>query len=249
MGVPAEKQDGRLMRRMFGTIAPRYDFVTRAFSYGMDRRWKRAGVRRAALLKNAAVLDLACGTGDFSQLALRAAPGARVVAADLTLEMLRRARQRGLAEVVCTDARALPFVDGIFDCVFVGYGLRNFPDLGVALEEIHRVTRPGGLLVSLDFFLPAHPLLRQVYLGWLYVQGAFWGLLLHGRPRIYTYIPRSLRTFVSMEEYSTMLRRKGFTRVDTQAYLLGGIGIHWAVRPPADFPERGVQKERDHLPQ
>jgi ubiquinone/menaquinone biosynthesis methyltransferase len=230
MKFPAEKQDWRLMRRMFSTIAPRYDFITRAFSYGMDRRWKRLGVKKASLPKGATVLDLACGTGDFSQLVLRSSPGARVVAVDLTEQMLREARIRGLTEVVIGDAIALPFADGLFDCVFVGYGLRNFPDLNTALREIYRVTRPGGLMVSLDFFLPTNSLLRQLYLGYLYAQGAFWGLLIHGRPRLYTYIPDSLRSFVSMEGFSSLLQRMGYARVDARAYIFGGIGLHWAVK-------------------
>lgn len=230
MKFPAEKQDWRLMRRMFSTIAPRYDFITRAFSYGMDRRWKRLGVKKASLPKGATVLDLACGTGDFSQLVLRSSPGARVVAVDLTEQMLREARMRGLTEVVSGDALALPFADELFDCVFVGYGLRNFPDLNTALREIYRVTRPGGLMVSLDFFLPTNSLLRQLYLGYLYAQGAFWGLLMHGRPRLYTYIPDSLRSFVSMEEFSSLLQRMGYARVDARAYIFGGIGLHWAVK-------------------
>lgn len=218
------------MRRMFSTIAPRYDFITRAFSYGMDRRWKRLGVKKASLPKGATVLDLACGTGDFSQLVLRSSPGARVIAVDLTEQMLREARMRGLTEVVSGDAIALPFADGLFDCVFVGYGLRNFPDLNTALREIYRVTRPGGLMVSLDFFLPTNSLLRQLYLGYLYAQGAFWGLLMHGRPRLYTYIPDSLRSFVSMEEFSSLVQRIGYALVDARAYIFGGIGLHWAVK-------------------
>lgn len=137
---------------------------------------------------------------------------------------------RGLTEVVSGDAIALPFADGLFDCVFVGYGLRNFPDLNTALREIYRVTRPGGLMVSLDFFLPTNSLLRQLYLGYLYAQGAFWGLLMHGRPRLYTYIPDSLRSFVSMEEFSSLVQRIGYALVDARAYIFGGIGLHWAVK-------------------
>jgi demethylmenaquinone methyltransferase/2-methoxy-6-polyprenyl-1,4-benzoquinol methylase len=231
MPTPIEKQDSRLMREMFGRIAPRYDFVTRAFSYGMDRRWKRLGVKKAALRGNAVVLDLASGTGDFSQLVTEQLPGARVVAVDLTEEMLQVARSRGLREGVCGDATALPFAGHCFDCVFIGYGLRNFPSLEKALREIERVTRPGGLLVTLDFFLPANALLRRIYLSYLYLQGAFWGLLLHGKARTYTYIPDSLRSFVSMSEYSEVLKRMGFALVDTRAFILGGIGMHWAVKP------------------
>lgn len=230
MLTPVEKQDLRLMREMFGRIAPRYDFVTRAFSYGMDRRWKRLAVQRAALPANAVVLDLAAGTGDFSQLISERLPGAQVVAVDLTEEMLRVARARGLKNGVCGDATGLPFAGQTFDCVFIGYGLRNFPNLEKALREIERVTRPGGLLVTLDFFLPANAILRRFYLGYLYLQGAFWGMLLHGRPRTYTYIPDSLRSFVSMNELSEVLQRTGYALRETRAFLLGGIGMHWAVK-------------------
>ena len=199
-------------------------------SYGMDRRWKRAGVEKACLPPRPVVLDLASGTGDFSLLVQQYHPGAQAVAVDLTERMLRLARERHVDDTVCADAGKLPFPDRSFDCVFVGYGLRNFPNLSGAVREIERVTRPGGLLVSLDFFLPSNALLRRIYLWWLYVQGAFWGLLLHGRPRIYTYIPDSLRSFVSMDEFSSLLRRSGYGSVDTRSYILGGIGLHWAAK-------------------
>jgi len=218
------------MREMFKTIAPRYDFVSRAFSYGMDRHWKLLGVEKASLPADARVLDLACGTGDFSQLMVQQLPRAHVIGVDLTEPMLQVARKRGLTETVCGDAASLPFADGSFDCVFIGYGLRNFPNLAVALREIERVTRPGGLLMTLDFFLPSNALLRQLYLGYLYVQGAIWGLLLHGRPRVYTYIPDSLRTFVSIDDFSSLLRHTGYGQVDARRYILGGIGLHFAEK-------------------
>jgi len=230
MKVPAEKSDWRLMRQMFGAIAPRYDFVTRVFSYGMDRSWKQFAVERAALYESARVLDLACGTGDFSQIVLKSLPAAKVAAVDLTERMLGLTRSRSSTRVVCADAMALPFPDGLFDCVFVGYGLRNFPNLSGAIQEMGRVTRRGGMMVSLDFFLPANRLWRKLYLAYLYAQGAFWGLLLHGRPRLYTYIPDSLRGFISTAEFSALLKRMGYARVDTRSYLCGGIGVHWAVK-------------------
>jgi demethylmenaquinone methyltransferase/2-methoxy-6-polyprenyl-1,4-benzoquinol methylase len=220
------------MREMFGTIAPRYDLVTRVFSYGMDRRWKRLGVQRAALPDETLALDLASGTGDFSQLLRQRLPRSRSIAVDLTEPMLRLARERGVTDTVCGDAGSLPFADGAFHCVFIGYGLRNFPNLEAAVKEIARVTRPGGLMVSLDFFLPRNRVLRRLYLGYLYLQGALWGLLLHGRARVYTYIPDSLRSFVSMNEFSLMLRRMGYAAVEERAYIFGGIGLHWAVKQP-----------------
>jgi demethylmenaquinone methyltransferase / 2-methoxy-6-polyprenyl-1,4-benzoquinol methylase len=227
---PAEKQNSRLMRAMFHTVAPRYDFITRAFSYGMDRRWKRTGVERAALPENPVVLDLASGTGDFSLLVTRHYPGSLTIAADLTERMLQLARGRGLRTAVCADACVLPFADESFDCVFIGYGLRNFPNLEQALSEIQRVTRRGGMLVSLDFFLPANAVLRALYLAYLYAQGTFWGFVLHGSPRVYTYIPDSLRSFVSIEGFSSLLRRSGYRPLAVRKHILGGIGLHWAAR-------------------
>jgi demethylmenaquinone methyltransferase/2-methoxy-6-polyprenyl-1,4-benzoquinol methylase len=144
--------------------------------------------------------------------------------------MLQLARTRGLRYTVCGDAGLLPFPDGCFDCVFIGYGLRNFPNLKMAVGEIERVTRPGGVLVSLDFFLPANRMLRKLYLAYLYAQGTFWGLLLHGQPRVYTYIPDSLRSFVSIDDFSSLLRRAGYRQVSARSYVLGGIGLHWAVK-------------------
>ena len=102
--LPAEQSDSRLMREMFHTISPRYDFITRVFSYGMDGGWKREGVERAGLPDDARVLDLAAGTGDFSRLVANKLPRARPVAVDLTFNMLRLAHQEGIERAVCSDA-------------------------------------------------------------------------------------------------------------------------------------------------
>ena len=187
-------------------------------------------MERASLPARPSVLDLASGTGDFSLLAARQYPGARTVAVDLTERMLRLARERGIECAVCGDAGSLPFADASFDCVFIGYGLRNFPILGQAVREIERVTRPGGRWSAWTSSCPSNRVLRRLYLAYLYAQGVFWGFLLHGRPRVYTYIPDSLRSFVSIADFSSLLRRTGYRRVDVRSYLLGGIALHWAAK-------------------
>ena len=233
MQVP-EKQDSRLMRAMFGAIAPRYDFITRMLSYGMDRRWKRLGVTQAVIPENALVLDLASGTGDFSKLVRERQPSARSIAIDITEPMLQLARSQGVPEAVCGDALWLPFSDATFDCVFIGYGLRNFPNLKTALAEIARVTRPGGSMVSLDFFLPPNPVFREMYLRYLFLQGAVWGVALHRNPRTYSYIADSLRSFVSIQELSSQLRCIGYAKIDTQQFIGGGIALHWATKTKSE---------------
>jgi demethylmenaquinone methyltransferase/2-methoxy-6-polyprenyl-1,4-benzoquinol methylase len=230
MRVPAEKQDSHLMRAMFGSIAPRYDFITRILSYGMDRRWKRLGIAQTVLPENPRVLDLASGTGDFSKLVCEYMPNARSIAVDITEPMLQVGRAHGLCDAVCGDATSLPFPDAAFDCVFIGYGLRNFPNLKTAVAEIARVTRAGGLLMSLDFFLPPNLFFRELYLLYLYAQGAVWGIALHGNPRTYSYIADSLRSFVSIQELSSLLGCMGYADIKTQQFILGGIGLHWATK-------------------
>ena len=153
----------------------------------------------------------------------------KTVACDLTESMLRLARSRGVPNPISADAMKLPFKDHCFDAVLIGYGMRNFPDLASSVTEILRVIRAGGRLITLDFFLPENALLRRLFLSYLYLQGAFWGAVLHRSPRVYTYIPDSLRTFVSREQFSKILTRAGFTDVQSRAYLRGGIAVHSAT--------------------
>ncbi len=230
MTIPLEKRDLRLMRRMFSDIAPRYDFITRVLSFGMDSGWKKRAVEQAPLPPGAWMLDLACGTGDFSLLVSERNSSVRPVATDLTPRMLGLARRRGVERALCSDAMRLPFADHQFDAVFVGYGLRNFPKLEESLREILRVTKPGGFLVCLDFSLPANAMLRQFYLAVLFLQGAFWGLCLHGNPGHYTYISKSLRGFVTSAELADLLDRLGYHEVRVTQYIFGGIAVHSAAK-------------------
>src|SRR5260370_5202818 len=131
------------MRAMFSTVAPRYDFITRTFSYGMDRHWKRTGLDRAQLPERPVVLDLAAGTGDFSLMVRQRYPGSRAVAVDITQRMLQLARGRGVRHAVCGDPGMLPFADHSFDCVIVGYGLRAFPTLRRAARLVSALDHPG----------------------------------------------------------------------------------------------------------
>lgn len=241
ISTPDGKQ--RYVRRLFATIADRYDFITRFLSYGQDARWKRRVIRLAALRPSDRVLDLAAGTGD---LAFAAASQARqVVALDVTHRMLQlaagkqadaaRARtgtQRVPRETtfVTGDMCALPFADGSFDVVTTGYGLRNVPDLHQALAEIDRVLTPNGRLLSLDFNRPSNAVIRAVYLAYLTVVGSLLGTALHGDPDTYRYIPASIRLYPGAYGVAEMMKAHGFTQVTVIPVLFGFMAIHVAKR-------------------
>lgn len=217
----------RYVRRLFATIADRYDFITIALSYGGDRRWKARLIELAGLRSDDRVLDLACGTGD---LLFAAAPHVTLaVGLDITLRMLQLARAKRDARLVNGDMLALPFPSRSFTVVMTGYGLRNVPDLGAAAAEIHRVLEPGGRLLSLDFNRPENAVVRAVYLSYLTVVGSTLGMLLHGDPNTYRYIPESIRLYPGAHGVARLLERAGFRDVRVIPVLGGLMAIHAAV--------------------
>ena len=221
----------RYVRRLFATIADRYDFITRFLSYGQDRRWKQRLVALADLRATDRVLDLACGTGDILWVATTTARFG--VGVDVTFRMLQLAQRRpdrSRAALVTADMLALPLRDARFTVVTVGYGLRNVPDLDQALREIHRVLVPGGRLLSLDFNRPSNALARAVYLTYLTVVGSTLGLVLHRDPDTYRYIPESIRRYPGAEGVSALARAHGFADCRHIPVLGGFMAIHRAVK-------------------
>jgi ubiquinone/menaquinone biosynthesis methyltransferase len=220
---PATKS--RYVRRLFSTIADRYDLITGLLSYGQDRRWKRRLVSLAQIRPGVRVLDLACGTGDIT-LAL-AGRGARACGLDVTHRMVQLARHKADAETsgarfVTGDMMALPFPDAAFDLVTVGYGIRNVPRIEPAIDEIRRVLKPGGLFLSLDFNTPSNRVVRAVYLGYLTMVGSLLGWTLHRNPDTYRYIPESIKRYPGAARVAEMLTRAGFD--DSRVVpLFGGL--------------------------
>ena len=218
------------VRRLFATIADRYDLITRVLSLGQDRRWKARLIREARVASSDVVLDLACGTGDIALLAKAA--GARcVVGLDLTLRMLVLARAKG-GEVpyLAGDMGALPIAASSVDVVTTGYGLRNVPDLDVAIGELARVVKPGGRVLSLDFNRPESVTVRWGYLAYLSAVGSALGWALHGDPDTYRYIPASIRRYPGAAGVATRLRAHGFTEVRIIPLLGGLMTLHVARR-------------------
>jgi ubiquinone/menaquinone biosynthesis methyltransferase len=227
--LAAPDSKSRYVRRLFSTIAERYDLITRLLSYGQDRKWKARVAELAAARPGMRALDLACGTGDIAFTL--AARGADVVGLDITHRMLQLARAKGrAAQFVTGDMLALPFGDEAFDLVTTGYGLRNVPDIPRAIAEMQRVLKPGGILLSLDFNRPANPIVRGVYLAYLTLVGSTLGFILHRDPDTYRYIPESIRRYPGAIEVNAMIGRAGFSKSEYLPVLGGLMAIHHARR-------------------
>src|SRR5688572_12171495 len=257
ISTPDGKQ--RYVRRLFATIADRYDFITGFLSYGQDRRWKRRLLTLAQFQPSDRLLDLACGTGD---IVFEAAPRVdRAVGLDVTLRMLQLAKTRMAPlkgrptdvvghptdvvghlfrgcqpEFVTGDTLALPFPDRAFTVITIGYGLRNVPDLEQSLREIYRVLTPTGRVLSLDFNRPANPIVRGAYLLYLTVVGSALGYVLHRDPDTYRYIPESIRNYPGGAGVARLMESVGFRNVQVVPLLGGLMAIHIAAASPATAP-------------
>ena len=228
----------RYVRSLFATIADRYDFITVILSFGRDRAWKRRLARDARLQPGERAIDLACGTGDIAfELSRR---GATVTGLDVTRRMIELARVKAthakaagecpIPAFVVGDMMALPFEAASTDVITTGYGLRNVPGLDAAVDEIARVLKPGGRLLSLDFNRPESPSLRTAFLAYLTAAGSTLGWVLHRDPDTYRYIPESIRRYPGATGIADLLRAHGFEQVQIVPLFLGFMTLHVAVK-------------------
>jgi len=210
------------VRRMFDRISPVYDAMNRVMTVGLDQRWRRATVD-AVVRPGDRVLDACCGTGDLA-LAARAR-GGLVTGLDFSEAMLVRARRKGPdLRWVQGDMLALPFADGEFDAVTVGFGVRNVEDLERALAEMRRVTVGGGRAGILEITTP-RGLLAPFYRLWFDRIVPLLGRVLPGGGA-YTYLPASVRRFPGPDELAALLRTAGYDDVGYRLFAGGIVALH-----------------------
>lgn len=225
------------VKQIFSTIAPEYDRFNALSSLGIDRRWRARAVRMANLKRTSEVLDLAAGTGDLTIALARLGGPARVLSTDFVPEMLDVGRTKAAAfegdtvidfEVV--DAQDLPFPDESFDVVTVAFGVRNLPDRAANFRQVHRVLRPGGRYVVLEFSRPPFPLFRALYHFYLRTVIPFLGGRLTGERESFQYLNDSILRFPGQVALAGELHRAGFGEVTWRNLTFGIVAVHVAVK-------------------
>jgi demethylmenaquinone methyltransferase/2-methoxy-6-polyprenyl-1,4-benzoquinol methylase len=231
-----DKREVRI-RRMFGEIAPWYDFLNHALSLNIDTAWRTKTTRLVPPdpADPAPILDLCTGTGDLALAYDRAAGGrVPVVAADFCHEMLVRAvpKAGGRIHFVEADAQALPFPDNLFQIVAVAFGLRNVTDTDRGLAEMVRVTKPGGRVAVLEFSRPRGRVFGRLYTFYFrHVLPRVGQLLARNRENAYKYLPESVLSFPDYEALAARLRDHGLTDVTYTPFTLGIATLYVGVKP------------------
>ena len=204
---------------MFDGVAKRYDITNTVLSFAQDRRWRKATRKALALGPSDVVLDLAAGTA-VSTVELSAS-GAKCIAADFSLGMLKAGADRDVPKVAA-DALALPFADGSFDAATISFGLRNVNDVAVALGELNRVLKTGGRLAICEFSTPTFGPFRTVYMEYLMKALPAVATKVSSNPAAYVYLAESIRAWPDQFGLGDLIRDAGFTDVRWQN-LTGGI--------------------------
>ncbi|MCS7085925.1 MAG: bifunctional demethylmenaquinone methyltransferase/2-methoxy-6-polyprenyl-1,4-benzoquinol methylase UbiE [Bacteroidia bacterium] len=203
----------RQVRRMFDAIAGRYDLLNRVLSLGVDVWWRRRAVAELRALKPQKILDLATGTGDFALAALRLKPQ-KIVGLDLSEGMLAIGRKKTAGkpvEMILGDAENLPFADGEFDAVTVGFGVRNFENLERGLSEMARVLRSGGKAVVLEPSTPKIFPFNRLFRWYFHVVLPRIGAAISRDKAAYAYLPESVRAFPHGDDFLKICLSSGFS--------------------------------------
>lgn len=225
------------IKRLFDNIAPDYDKLNHILSLNIDKGWRKKAVREIvdsdSPLK---VLDVACGTGDFTiEIARKAATGSSVTGIDLSEGMMAVGRDKiktaGVdAALEYGDCEALKYADDTFDRISVGFGVRNFEHLAIGLREMCRVLKPAGKLVILELSVPSNPIIRWCYkLYFLNILPAIGGMV-SGNRGAYEYLPASVLHFPAPDKFIPMLREAGFAEVKHKAFTFGVCRMYVGIK-------------------
>ncbi|OSM01497.1 putative demethylmenaquinone methyltransferase [Magnetofaba australis IT-1] len=222
------------MRRVFDSVAEKYDLMNDLMSLGIHRLWKRQAIAKLKLQPGDHCLDLAGGTGDLAILMHKKMEGqGRVTLCDINLSMLKQGRKRltdeGMVssiDWVCGNAEKLPFPDNSFQAATIGFGIRNVTRIQRALDEMQRVVKPGGQVLVLEFSKVAIPFLRPIYDTYSFNLLPEIGQIVTKDRDSYQYLVESIRQFPDQETFKEMMESAGLYRVRYDNLSAGIAAIH-----------------------
>lgn len=228
--LPPPDEKAAAVQQLFDRIAPRYDRVNRVMTGRMDQRWRRSLLERLAVNDDDIVLDLACGTGDFAEIAREHTRN--VIGLDFSRGMLEGAQGRELlgVEFVQGDGLRLPLRDASLTVAVSGFALRNFAGLEPVFAELARVVRPGGHIGLLEVDRPRNPLIRFAHGIYFNRVVPFIGGIISGDLKAYRYLPASAAYLPDERELVRMLRRAGFKHIRKKRPMFGAIQSITALR-------------------
>lgn len=233
--LPEGEERARLVEEMFDRIARSYELLNVLMTGGANRLWNRSAVHAANVGPGDRVLDLACGTGSLTRdLARRVGPGGRVLGVDFSAGMLEEARRRPVPNVEYRlgDATRLTGVeDDSFDAATIAYGARNIPNLDTLFSEMTRTVRPGGRVVCLEIAQPKGRLYPAFYSLWFDHVVPWLGGKVSGDAWAYSYLPRSVKEFVSPDELAAIMRSNGLQNVTWRPLSGGIVTLHAGTKP------------------
>ena len=229
----AEGDKAGLVHGVFSSVASKYDVMNDLMSAGVHRLWKDAMMDWLAPRPGQRLLDVAGGTGDVAFRFLARAPGATATVLDLTEPMLIEGRKRADAarladrlDWIVGDAMALPFPDNSFDVYTISFGIRNVTRIADALDEAHRVLRPGGRLMVLEFSHIPNDLMQKAYDAYSFNVIPALGQIVTGDRDSYQYLVESIRKFPDQETFASMIREAGFEQVRYRNLTMGVAALH-----------------------
>ncbi len=225
------------VRAIFTGIADSYDLINSLLSLRRDGAWRRFAASQSSIKPGGLALDVATGTGELARYLSRRNAGGTIIGIDFCHKMLLKAKAKLAApsdgssvELVLGDVLQLPFPDNTFDCVTVGFGLRNVADIGAAFHEIARVAKSGARVVSLELSRPRSSLARALHSFSLFHIAPFVGGLISGSKEAYIYLADSIMEFPSPEEVKKIMENAGLQEVKVYRLTLGIATVHAAIK-------------------
>ena len=220
-------------RKMFTSIAPRYDFLNRLLSVGQDKYWRQRAIDLLDPMENERILDVATGTGDMVIEVAKRNLSVRIFGIDFNQRMLDLGRikiaRNGYNQAVSLQigsGECLPFADESFDGVICAFGIRNFADVQLGLREFFRVLKPGGRVVVLEFSIPQNQFLKTAYEWYFNIILPKIGNIISGHLNAYSYLPESVANFPSQKKFIKWIEKIGFKKVSFSELTFGIVSIH-----------------------